>query len=97
MHDPGRRFDTGCRRPSHLHVVPNVPGKRVTIVRVLYGPRFTPAHLLPVGHRLCHQGRIRSAIGGRSVETFGVGPSFLRAASAVHLISANASMTEPAN
>ena len=31
--------------PIASHALPNVPGKRVTIVRVFYGPGgFTPAH-----------------------------------------------------
>src|SRR5258708_34380154 len=34
--------------PIGSYALPNVPGKRVTIVRVVYGPRgFTPAHPHP--------------------------------------------------
>ena len=54
--------------PISSHALPNVPGKRVTIVRVFYGPGgFTPrAPACRFGHRLCHQGRNPLAIGGRS-------------------------------
>ena len=80
------------------HALPNVPGKRVTIVRVLYGPGgFTPAHR-HAGTVTAYvtKGEIRSQLGGGPVETFGVGQSFFEPPGATHLVSANASNTEPA-
>ena len=80
------------------HALPNVPGKRVTIVRVFYGPGgFTPAHR-HAGTVTAYvtKGEIRSQLGGGPVETFGVGQSFLEPPGATHLVSANASNTEPA-
>ena len=80
------------------HALPNVPGKRVTIVRVLYGPGgFTPAHR-HAGSVTAYvtKGEIRSQLGGGPVETFGVGQSFFEPPGATHLVSANASNTEPA-
>ena len=84
--------------PISSHALPNVPGKRVTIVRVFYGPGgFTPAHRhagsVPA---YITKGEVRSQLAGGPVETFKVGQSFFEPPGAVHLVSANASMTEPA-
>ena len=60
------------------HALPNVPGKRVTIVRVFYGPGgFSRAHR-HAGSVTAYitKGEIRSQLGGGPVETFGVGQSF---------------------
>ena len=84
--------------PISSHALPNVPGKRVTIVRVFYGPGgFTPAHR-HAGSVTAYvtRGEIRSQLAGGPVETFAVGQSFFEPPGAVHLVSANASMTEPA-
>ena len=84
--------------PISSHALPNVPGKRVTIVRVFYGPGgFTPAHR-HAGSVTAYitKGEIRSQLAGGPVETFGVGQSFFEPPGAVHLVSANASTTEPA-
>jgi quercetin dioxygenase-like cupin family protein len=78
--------------------LPNVPGKRVTIVRVFYGPGgFTPAHR-HAGSVTAYitRGEIRSQLAGGPVETFKVGQSFFEPPGATHLVSANASNTEPA-
>jgi quercetin dioxygenase-like cupin family protein len=80
------------------HALPNVPGKRVTIVRVFYGPGgFTRPHRHS-GSVTAYvtKGEIRSQLGGGPVETFGVGQSFFEAPGSTHLVSANASSTEPA-
>lgn len=84
--------------PISSHALPNVAGKRVTIVRVFYGPGgFTPAHQ-HAGSVTAYitKGEIRSQLAGGPVETFGVGQSFFEPPGATHLVSANASMTEPA-
>jgi quercetin dioxygenase-like cupin family protein len=84
--------------PVGSYVLPNVPGKRVTIVRVFYGPGgFTRAHR-HAGSVTAYitKGEIRSQLAGGSVETFKVGQSFFEPPGATHLISANASNTEPA-
>lgn len=80
------------------HALPNVPGKRVTIVRVFYGPGgFTRPHRHS-GSVTAYvtKGEIRSQLGGGPVETFGVGQSFFEPPGSTHLVSANASNTEPA-
>jgi quercetin dioxygenase-like cupin family protein len=84
--------------PIGSYALPNVPGKRVTIVRVFYGPGgFTRAHR-HAGSVTAYitKGEIRSQLGGGPVETFKVGQSFFEPPGATHLISANASNTEPA-
>jgi quercetin dioxygenase-like cupin family protein len=84
--------------PIGSYPLPNVPGKRVTIVRVFYGPGgFTRPHRHS-GSVTAYitKGEIRSQLGGGPVETFQVGQSFFEPPGATHLISANASNTEPA-
>ena len=84
--------------PIASYALPNVPGKRVTIVRVFYGPGgFTRAHR-HAGSVTAYitRGEIRSQLGGGPVETFKVGQSFFEPPGATHLVSANASTTEPA-
>ncbi|WP_407179883.1 cupin domain-containing protein [Bradyrhizobium sp. STM 3562] len=80
------------------HALSDVPGKRVTVVRVTYGPGgFTPPHRHG-GSVTAYitKGEIRSQLGGGPVETFGVGQSFFEPPGSTHVVSANASNTEPA-
>jgi quercetin dioxygenase-like cupin family protein len=84
--------------PIASYALPNVPGKRVTIVRVFYGPGgFTRPHR-HAGSVTAYvtKGEIRSQLGGGPVEIFAVGQSFFEPPGATHLVSANASNTEPA-
>ena len=84
--------------PIASHALPNVPGKRVTIVRVFYGPGgFTRAHR-HAGSVTAYvtRGEIRSQLAGGPVEIFKVGQSFFEPPGATHLVSANASNAEPA-
>jgi quercetin dioxygenase-like cupin family protein len=84
--------------PIASYALPNVPGKRVTIVRVFYVPGgFTRAHR-HAGSVTAYitKGEIRSQLGGGPVETFKPGQSFFEPPGATHLVSANASNTEPA-
>jgi quercetin dioxygenase-like cupin family protein len=84
--------------PIGSYALPNVPGKRVTIVRVFYGPGgFTRPHRHS-GSVTAYitKGEIRSQLGGGPLETFKVGQTFFEPPGATHLVSANASNTEPA-
>ena len=84
--------------PIASYALPNVPGKRVTVVRVFYGPGgFTRPHRHS-GSVTAYitRGEIRSQLGGGPVETFQVGQSFFEPPGATHLVSANASNSEPA-
>lgn len=78
------------------HALPDLPGKRVTIVRVTYGPGgFTPPHR-HAGTVTAYitKGQIRSQLKGGPVEIFDVGQSFFEPPGAIHLVSANASSTD---
>jgi quercetin dioxygenase-like cupin family protein len=84
--------------PIGSYALPNVPGKRVTVVRVFYGPGgFTRPHR-HAGSVTAYitKGEIRSQLGGGPVETFKVGQSFFEPPGSTHMVSANASATEPA-
>jgi quercetin dioxygenase-like cupin family protein len=84
--------------PIASYPLANVPGKRVTIVRVFYGPGgFSRPHR-HAGSVTAYitKGEIRSQLGGGPLETFAVGQSFFEPPGATHLVSANASNTEPA-
>jgi quercetin dioxygenase-like cupin family protein len=84
--------------PIASHVLPNVPGKRVTVVRVFYGPGgFTPPHTHS-GSVTAYvtKGEIRSQLNNGPVEVFKVGQSFFEPPGTKHMVSANASTTEPA-
>jgi quercetin dioxygenase-like cupin family protein len=84
--------------PVGSYALPNVAGKRVTIVRVTYGPGgFSRPHQ-HAGSVTAYitRGEIRSQLAGGPVETFKVGQSFFEPPGATHLVSANASNTEPA-
>jgi quercetin dioxygenase-like cupin family protein len=84
--------------PIGSYALPNVPGKRVTIVRVFYGPGgFTRPHKHAGSvTATITKGEIRSQLGGGPVETFKVGQSFFEPPGSTHIVSANASATEPA-
>jgi quercetin dioxygenase-like cupin family protein len=84
--------------PIASYPLPNVPGKRVTVVRVFYGPSgFTRPHRHS-GSVTAYitKGEIRSQLGGGPIETFKAGQTFFEPPGSTHLISANASNTEPA-
>ena len=78
------------------NALPDLPGKRVTVVRVTYGPGgFTPPHR-HAGTVTAYitKGQIRSQLAGGPVEVFDVGQSFFEPPGAIHLVSANASTTD---
>jgi quercetin dioxygenase-like cupin family protein len=88
----------GVAQQVSSKALPNVPGKRVTIVKVTYGPGgYTPPHH-HAGSVTAYitAGNIRSQLAGGPIETFKVGESFFEPPGAVHLMSENASQTEPA-
>jgi len=78
------------------HALPDLPGKRVTVVRVTYGPGgSTPPHR-HAGTVTAYitKGQIRSQLKGGPVEIFDVGQSFFEPPGAIHVVSANASNTD---
>jgi quercetin dioxygenase-like cupin family protein len=91
----------GVAQQVSSKALPNVPGKRVTIVKVTYGPDGPEGYTPPHHHAgsvtaYITAGNIRSQHAGGPVETFKVGESFFEPPGAVHLVSENASQTEPA-
>ncbi len=80
------------------HAIPDMPGKRVTVVRVTYGPGgFTPPHRHGgTVTAYITKGRIKSKLNDGPVEIFDVGQSFFEPPGTIHYVSANASNTESA-
>ena len=78
------------------HALPDMPGKRVTIVRVTYGPGgFTPPHRHGGAvTAYITKGQIRSQLNDGPVEIFNVGQSFFEPPGTIHYVSANASNTD---
>jgi quercetin dioxygenase-like cupin family protein len=78
------------------YALPDIPGKRVTVVRVTYGPGgFTPPHRHGgTVTAYITKGQIKSQLKGGPVEIFDVGQSFFEPPGAIHVVSANASNTE---
>lgn len=78
------------------NALPDLPGKKVTVVRVTYGPGgFTPPHR-HAGTVTAYitKGQIRSQLKSGPLEVFDVGQSFFEPPGAIHLVSANASNTD---
>ena len=78
------------------YALPDIPGKRVTVVRVAYGPGgFTPPHRHG-GSVTAYvtKGQIRSQLKGGPLGIFEVGQSFFEPPGATHVVSANASCGE---
>ena len=78
------------------YAIPDMPGKRVTVVRVTYGPGgFTPPHR-HAGTVTAYitKGQIRSQLNDGPVEIFDVGQSFFEPLGTIHRVSANASNTD---
>lgn len=85
--------------PAFQAAIANVPGKTMTAVIVDYKPGGkSPAHrhgsAFVVGYVL--QGAIRSQVDGGEARVFHAGESWTEAPGAHHMISENASSTEPA-
>src|SRR5215813_12787996 len=82
------------------HVLPNVPGKSMKGVLVEYGPGGTsPAHIHPKSafiYATVLEGEIRSQVNDGPVTTYHAGESFSEMPGDRHMVSANASETQPA-
>src|SRR3954468_16520483 len=78
------------------HALPDIPGKRVTVVRVTYGPGgFTPPHRHGgTVTAYITKGQIKSQLDERPVEKICVGYFFFEPPGAIHYVSANASNTD---
>jgi len=78
------------------HALPDMPGKRVTVVRVTYGPGgFTPPHRHGgTVTAYITKGQIRSQLNDGPVEIFDVGQTFFEPLGTIHNVSANASNSD---
>ncbi len=87
-------------KPNFSHAIPNVPGKSLVAVEVVYPPGGASS-----AHHHAHSafiyayvvsGRIVSQVKGQPERTYIAGESFYEVPGAHHLVSRNASETEPA-
>jgi quercetin dioxygenase-like cupin family protein len=84
--------------PVASYPLPNVLGKRVTVVSVIYAPGgFSRPHR-HAGSVTAYivKGEIRSQLAGGPVQVYKPGETFFEPPGSVHQVSANASQTEPA-
>jgi quercetin dioxygenase-like cupin family protein len=80
------------------HALSDMPGKRVTVVRVTYGPGgFTPPHRHGgTVTAYITKGQVKSQLNDGPIEIFDVGQTFFEPLGTIHRVSANASNTEMA-
>ena len=100
---PGRSASTGegaTVKQILSEKLPNVPGKTLTVVEVDYRPGgFSAPHRHPAsGFVFAYvlSGSIRSQVEGEPLRVYSAGQSWTEPPNAHHLVSANASKTEPA-
>jgi quercetin dioxygenase-like cupin family protein len=101
----GALADDGHGKASKVTVVyeqdlPNVPGKKLRVVLVEYGPGgSSPGHTHPDSafiYARVLEGAVNSQINDGPVETFHAGEAFTEPPGSRHGVSANASETEDA-
>ena len=84
----------------YQHELPNVPGKSIKGVLVEYGPGgYSPGHTHPKSafiYATVLEGEIRSQVNDGPVKTYKAGQSFSELPGDRHVVSANASETQPA-
>jgi quercetin dioxygenase-like cupin family protein len=86
--------------PIASHKMPNVPGKTMTVVSVAYEPGGSSApHRHPASGMVFAyvvSGAVRSQVEGEPAKVYRAGESWIEPPNAHHVISENASSTEPA-
>ena len=84
----------------YQHELPNVPGKSIKAVLVEYGPGgYSPGHTHAKSafiYATVLEGAIRSQVNDGPVKTYKAGESFSELPGDRHVVSANASKTQPA-
>jgi quercetin dioxygenase-like cupin family protein len=87
-------------KPNFSHAIPNIPGKSLVAVEVSYPPGGAS-----MSHRHAHSafiyayvvsGHVVSQVQGEPEHTYNAGESFYEVPGAHHVVSRNASQTEPA-
>ena len=100
---PGRAASTGegaTEKQIFSGKLPNLPGKTLTVTEVDYRPGgFSAPHRHPAsGFVFAYvlSGAIRSQVEGEPLRVYSAGQSWTEPPNAHHIVSANASKTEPA-
>jgi|SRR5215470_7721504 len=100
---PGKAASTGeggTVKQIFSQKLPNAPGKTLTVVQVDYAPGgFSAPHRHPVsGFVFAYvlSGTIRSQVEGEPVGVYSAGQTWTEPPNSHHIVSANASKTEPA-
>ncbi|UMM64018.1 cupin domain-containing protein [Aristophania vespae] len=87
-------------KPGFDHKLPNVPGKSLRVVEVIYPPGTSslPHTHAPSAFIYAYvvQGKIVSQIAGQAEHVYNAGESWYEDPGAHHIVSRNASKTEPA-
>ncbi|BAO90861.1 cupin domain-containing protein [Caballeronia cordobensis] len=87
-------------KPNFSHAIPNIPGKSLVALEVSYPPGGAS-----MSHRHAHSafiyayvlsGQVVSQVEGQPARTYKAGEAFYEDPGAHHLVSRNASQTEPA-
>lgn len=96
----GAHGPDGMVKPNFSHVLPNIPGKSLVAVEVSYPPGGAS---MPHRHAKSAfiyayvvSGRIVSQVAGQPERTYSAGESFYEVPGAHHVVSRNASDSEPA-
>jgi quercetin dioxygenase-like cupin family protein len=90
-------------QPQLSAALPNAPGKRMTVVTVNYAPgqKSGPHHHAGSAFLYARvlSGKVRSQVEGQdaAAKVYGVGEGWTEGPDAHHLVSENASATEPAS
>lgn len=86
--------------PNFSHEIPNIPGKSLKAVVVTYPPGgSSPSHRhAPSAFIYVHvlSGAVESQVAGEPAKTYRAGETFYELPGAHHVLSRNASKTEPA-
>lgn len=86
--------------PNFSHAIPNIPGKSLIAVEVVYPPGGKSAAHHHAKSAFIYgyvvSGSIRSQVEGQPARVYKAGESFYENPGAHHLVSGNASDTEPA-
>jgi quercetin dioxygenase-like cupin family protein len=87
-------------KPNFSHTIPNIPGKSLVAVEVSYPPggASSPHHHAHSAFIYAYviSGSVVSEVEGQPARTYRAGESFYEIPQAHHLVSRNASQTEPA-
>ena len=87
-------------KPLQSEKLPNVPGKSITAVQVSYAPggKSTSHHHAGSVFVYVLTGQVRSEVSGMGpAKVYKAGETFFEAPGSTHMVSENASATEPAS